>query len=902
MSVVDDGTEVPFDERLFEYISSVENSDYLTGTQSNRSNQFKRSYIGNRNPSAVRTVVNPVSSSSTDNDYIPSLLKDPSYYDLMDEMYDRDGVIQGTVDLMIAQICGKGMAIVSGDPSNELANEAREFAEKQILEMKGVFGFRQAARNIVRGSLVHGISILEKVYQKRGDQIVYKGLIHRHPGQFEIDADGTLYFYRDITGSRELKPLSPYKFSFTTTPALYGSPYGESILYPLRWPYYLKKCALNSWADSVEVAGTPIIYGVIGERVSDKRAAEQRLRAAIGNIRRNNGLILPDGVTLDTFERGIKSGTLPHKELIQYFDKVIVRAMMGSTLSSMENEGTGSLSQSVVHNKISEDILVPIIEIFEESIQELVESLHMMNYGDAVPAPKFIVDVEGETSIQDVERSYNIANSIGLEVSKEEAYKNLRLLPPQNEDDKLDLKESLLDSTVGRKPEGSKSKVAANLEIPPAPMSKSGKTVVFMDSDEVARLGKEYDEFLLALSAVLSQEATEEIVESLRTGALNIKRNLDAGALLDASVINQFSIPSNLTPSASQAITSAQGYAASRFIELLEGSFDLPISVNIEDLNPMYREGLEWLNSRGLATVDEVDEMSRALTYFQRDKTEQEISRGLRSQVLALQGAPSKLMAEKYMSLITSSVNQGMTIGEFSAFLDDLIATGQIPPVIQSYMNNVFRTEVSMVYNAQREANIKDPDVVDFVWGKEFFNPQDDRSRDSHSAMDGVRVKLGSPAELATRGGPPWSYQCRCGWVPILGTDEENQETEGAESLAANIERFGSEGVTVKFEKKGIVDKLMSKIKPKEYKKCLFDEYGMHFSRADKEMTVLPRGNGRFDIECEMKGMARVVVDDDGISFISDTLECEVMSDGIHFVGHGPVVIRNYSNSDIYFC
>lgn len=886
---------------LFEYITSVENSEYSAdrGGMRGKFNAFKRSYIGNRNPAAVRTTIRPRQYASSDNDYVANLLKDPEYYDLMDEMYDKDGIIKGTEDLMVSQICGKDMILLLDDESDEKQRESKAFIEEHLFGLKGLFGFKQACQNIIRYALRHGLSVSEKIYERRGGNIVYKSIVHRHPAQFEIGQMGELYLYEGSLsrGSGLGRKLRPEKFILTTTAGPYGSPYGESILYPLRWAYYIKKNAINAWGDSVEISGTPITVAKVGASVSDKAKTKSDLETALANIRRNNAILLPEGVSFETFERGIKSGTLPHKELISYFDKVIVRSMMGSTLSSTENEGTGSLSQSVVHNKIADDVQIPLIEILQDAIQGLIDEIHTMNFGGEIPAPKLHIDIDGEPTLADLEKRYNIANSIGLTVSRKQAYKDLQINPPVDSQDELDLNESLLDSTTGRKKEGSKSKVAAGLEAPS--FSDDKPPVKFMSRSEIQRLGKEYDEFLFAVSDALAEEAVDEVLDVIREGLARLSREYPEADIVTADILSEFAFPSSYSVAAPSAVAGTRAYAAMRFIDLAKESISIPRGVDIDSINPMYKDGIEWLQSRGLATVDEVSDMADAVSFINRNMADDVVERSLRSQFLALQGAPSKHMASKYMGLISSAVSKGETISDFRQSIQALVDSGEVPPALRSYIDNVFRTEVSMVYNAQRETMVRDPELSDSVWGKEFYNPVDYRSRDSHAKMDGIRVKMGSQAEIASRGGPPWSYQCRCGWVPVLKGDPDAVEPSDALSLAMGIERFSSNEEPVILSE-GPVDMVRKFFGMGTYDVCDFDEYGMYHTRIKGEATILPRGNGRFDIECDTAGgMARVLVSDDGVEFISNTIGAEMTNKGVVFNAKGPIILRNYGNGSV---
>jgi uncharacterized protein with gpF-like domain len=83
-----------------------------------------------------------------------------------------------------------------------------------------------------------------------------------------------------------------------------------------------------------------------------------------------------------------------------------------------------------------------------------------------------------------------------------------------------------------------------------------------------------------------------------------------------------------------------------------------------------------------------------------------------------------------------------------------------------------------------------DPDLKDFLWGYEYTNPADERSRPGHAELNGKQVQLGS-AELAAIGRPPFAYQCRCAMVPLIEVEPgEFKTATGTIDLAQGIERF----------------------------------------------------------------------------------------------------------------
>lgn len=89
-----------------------------------------------------------------------------------------------------------------------------------------------------------------------------------------------------------------------------------------------------------------------------------------------------------------------------------------------------------------------------------------------------------------------------------------------------------------------------------------------------------------------------------------------------------------------------------------------------------------------------------------------------------------------------------------------------LSPRSGNYVDNLVRTHASIAYGlAQRAAYAGDPDL----WGFEYVTMEDDRVRESHEILHGVRRKFDDPFwDLYW---PPNGWGCRCQPVAIYGTN-----------------------------------------------------------------------------------------------------------------------------------
>jgi SPP1 gp7 family putative phage head morphogenesis protein len=81
-------------------------------------------------------------------------------------------------------------------------------------------------------------------------------------------------------------------------------------------------------------------------------------------------------------------------------------------------------------------------------------------------------------------------------------------------------------------------------------------------------------------------------------------------------------------------------------------------------------------------------------------------------------------------------------------------------------VETVFRTNVSIAYNAGRVNANSDPAIQEILWGYEYLTVGDDRVRPTHAAMDGVRAPKDDPFWKENM--PPNGYNCRCVVVELF--------------------------------------------------------------------------------------------------------------------------------------
>jgi hypothetical protein len=276
------------------------------------------------------------------------------------------------------------------------------------------------------------------------------------------------------------------------------------------------------------------------------------------------------------------------------------------------------------------------------------------------------------------------------------------------------------------------------------------------------------------------------------------------------------------------------------------------ISANIDD----YSEGLNYLVKNNLITDEEKDfaeELLLLLAIEVHDRLRVYTS----DLAFRLSVAPTKFDSKFLLDAALPIIRAGGTLEEY---INKVIPSGDnIPKDLANYYDMVFRGEASSVFHAARNYMSKTEDYVMQIWGKRYFNPDDERSRPTHALVNQLLVKLNSDADRAFVGGPPWAYNCRCTFE-FLPEGQGYAENPNALSIALNLERFDSplNAATFILDKSpalefSLVQRIRNLFSDLSTERYHIISTGTHeeFATVDDSLcTIVPSGSGACIIEC----------------------------------------------------
>lgn len=116
-----------------------------------------------------------------------------------------------------------------------------------------------------------------------------------------------------------------------------------------------------------------------------------------------------------------------------------------------------------------------------------------------------------------------------------------------------------------------------------------------------------------------------------------------------------------------------------------------------------------------------------------------------------------KSVRDRLMSAVAATASGEKS--DVKAAVKDTFKAGRVP---QHVVSTVVRTQTSLAFSAASWQQTSDDDEI---WGYEYTTAQDERVRESHAMLDGVRYPKNH--KFWKTAAPPNGWNCRCGLTPI---------------------------------------------------------------------------------------------------------------------------------------
>jgi hypothetical protein len=344
----------------------------------------------------------------------------PHPYAIFQEMEDKDTHLYSALQTRKLAILAGGWTLEPGDPTDPRAREAHRLCEEILAASPD---FDNLLMHLL-DALGKGLALAEIEWQiqpaRRGHppRVVPARLVGQWPADFAFDRAGRLHrlpaqhaipplssgqntdllmprpgeAYRPSGG----QPVAHRKFisyAFQGSPA---QPYGVSLCLKCYWYAFFKKHTLKFWSLFNERFGSPTAVARYSSTATSEEVA--RLEELLTSLQTDSGIILPEGISLELLEAGRSAAGSTHRELADWCNDEMSKAILGQTLTMGEGRRAGSLALGRIHNEVRREYIAADARSLAAAVsRSLLRWITDFNLGESVPSPRLRFAAERQT-------------------------------------------------------------------------------------------------------------------------------------------------------------------------------------------------------------------------------------------------------------------------------------------------------------------------------------------------------------------------------------------------------------------------------------------------------------------------------------------------------------------------
>ena len=280
------------------------------------------------------------------------------------------------------------------------------------------------------GAIFRGYDAHEVIWRKEGNHLVPDQVLDRPQRRMVWNADNEM---RRLTRSKpqEGEELDPYKWLVTRHMPSQVNPYGVAIFSAIFWPWTFKTNGFRWFARFIEKYGIPKAVGKYppGTQPSEVDA----LRDALANMIEDGVVAIPDTGAVSLLELK-PMGHLPHRELLNFCNKEISKALTSQTLGTEVQDAGGNRALGEVHQEREGRGSNADADMVKVTMQELCDWMTWLNIPGACP-PKWLWHEDEEITKDQVETVRQAATVAPLK--KSEVYERIGFTPPEEKDETI---------------------------------------------------------------------------------------------------------------------------------------------------------------------------------------------------------------------------------------------------------------------------------------------------------------------------------------------------------------------------------------------------------------------------------------------------------------------------------
>lgn len=460
--------------------------------------------------------------------------RDPHYYSVLQT---RKLAITGTLlHLEPPQIDPPQPQRKPGQPPQAKSKEqqtAEYIAEETWKHLVNCAAFREMVSALCDG-LSKGFSVVQLEWDPTHRP--YWGVRYTYEDQrkFRFDRDTqTQLRVRDMTADGV--ELEPGRFIVHYPRLRPGPPLKGALARVAAVTWMFKNFTVRDWVAFAEVYGMPLRVATYDPNVMTADEIAD-LRFALSNMGHDAAGLIPRGVELEVHDVNRGSSGGPFKDMAEYWDKQLSKAVLGQTMTSDDG---ASLAQSQTHEKVRQDIRVAdCLALFGGTIQAaLITPWVQLNFGEDAPVPQ-LCEQPPEEDIDAFTKAVVPWVQAGLEVSASSVRERLGIEPPTGDDDMIAPPAPEPDPNappIGKgkqpkvEPNRATSRLPLNLQIAEDIASSLAEnwevllTPYVRVLESLARKSQSFEDFALALNTATERMDSSEFVRQLAVASMEAR-------------------------------------------------------------------------------------------------------------------------------------------------------------------------------------------------------------------------------------------------------------------------------------------------------------------------------------------------------------------------------------------
>jgi phage gp29-like protein len=332
--------------------------------------------------------------------------------ELFEEMEEKDihlGSVLGTRKLAVA---GLEWEIL---PASESA-EDKNIADK-AKEMIGYIESWEDNTLDILDAIGKGFSVQEIMWDISEGQVWAKEMKYVHPKRFTFsgppDSQATgvgvinplLNIPRLITDEAQIygEELLPNKFVFHRYKARSGATSRGGLCRPCSYMYLFKNYDIKDWLIFNELYSVPMRVGKY--RAGASKDDIEKLKLAVFNLGVDAAAVISDSTVIELLESKVRGETSAFKDLAEFCEKGMSKAVLGHTGSS--DSTPGKLGGEDQASEVRQDILEADAKAFMKTIRfQLLKPWVSYNFGPDKGVPKFLLHYTAEEDLEQTAKVY----------------------------------------------------------------------------------------------------------------------------------------------------------------------------------------------------------------------------------------------------------------------------------------------------------------------------------------------------------------------------------------------------------------------------------------------------------------------------------------------------------------